>query len=102
MIFGKRPHISQRLNPAIFVDITKLLNILNTVHVKLTLPHPLGDVVAQWLIPLADTRLSRSSTRFDPGFPHSLLRGGRNHDCVIHINKIAGNEARRPFLSKKS
>jgi hypothetical protein len=33
----------------------------------------LGDVVAQWL---------RSSPGFDPGFPHSLLRGGRNHDCV--------------------
>jgi hypothetical protein len=23
-----------------------------------------------------------SSPGFDPGFPHSLLRGGRNHDCV--------------------
>jgi pantoate kinase len=41
-----------------------------------------GDVVAQWLSPLAETRLSRSTPAFDPGFPHSLLRGGRNHDCV--------------------
>jgi hypothetical protein len=40
------------------------------------------DVVAQWLSPLAETRLSRSSPGFAPGFPHSLLRGGRNHDCV--------------------
>jgi hypothetical protein len=38
---------------------------------------------------------SSSSPGFDPGFPHSLLRGGRNHDCV------KSQEMRRPFLSKK-
>jgi hypothetical protein len=31
-----------------------------------------GDVVAQWLSPLGDTRLSRSSPEFEYGFPHSL------------------------------
>jgi hypothetical protein len=41
----------------------------------------IGDVVAQ-LSPLADTRLPRRSSGFDPGFPHSLLRGGKNHDCI--------------------
>jgi hypothetical protein len=28
------------------------------------------------------TRLQRSSSGFDPGFLHSLLRGGRNYGCV--------------------
>jgi hypothetical protein len=37
-----------------------------------------GDVAAQWLIKPC------ISPGFDPGFLHSLLRGGRNHDCVIY------------------
>jgi hypothetical protein len=58
--------------------------VLNVRALKLTdVKQVCGDVVAQWLSPLADTRLSRSSPVFDPGFPHSFLRGGRNHDCVI-------------------
>jgi hypothetical protein len=35
-----------------------------------------------WLRQLGYIRLLRSSSGFDPGFPHSLLRGGRNYDCV--------------------
>jgi hypothetical protein len=32
---------------------------------------------------LGDTRLPRSLVPwFDPGFPHSLLRGSRNNGCV--------------------
>jgi hypothetical protein len=64
-----------------------------------------GDVVAQ----LAKARLgepdcnaavpgSIQASSFDPGFLHSLLRGGRNHDCV---SKIKSQDVRRPFLSKK-
>jgi hypothetical protein len=52
-------------------------------------------VVAQWLSALADTRLPSSSSGFNPGFPHSLLRGSRSHDCVIQ-NKISGFEASLP------
>jgi hypothetical protein len=52
-----------------------------------------GDVVAQWLSPLAYIRLPRSSTGFDPGFPHS--RVGRNHDGELQ-NKISGCEASLP------
>jgi hypothetical protein len=42
-----------------------------------------GDVVAQ----LAKARLGEPDCNaavpgFDPGFLHSLLRGGRNDDCV--------------------
>jgi hypothetical protein len=39
------------------------------------------------------------SSGFDPGFLHSLLRGGRNYDCV---SKIKSQDVRRPFLSKKN
>jgi hypothetical protein len=55
----------------------------------------LGIVVAQWgcdgsvglwwlgcLRQLGDTRLQSSSSGFDPGFPHSFLRGGRSNNCV--------------------
>jgi hypothetical protein len=55
-------------------------------------------VVAQWFSPLADTKLPRSSSGFDPCFLYSLLRGGRNYDCVI-LNK--SQDVRRPFMSKK-
>jgi hypothetical protein len=44
------------------------------------------------------TRLQRSSSGFDPGFLHSLLRGGRNCDCVY---KIKSQDVTRQFLSKK-
>jgi hypothetical protein len=60
-----------------------------------------GDVVAQ----LAKARLGepdclllRSSSGFDAGFLHSLLRGGRKNDCV---SKIKSQDVRLPFLSKK-
>jgi hypothetical protein len=42
-----------------------------------------GDVVAQSAKHQNYTRLQRSSSRFDafdPGIPHSLLRGDRNND----------------------
>jgi hypothetical protein len=56
------------------------------------------DVVAQWLSQLTDSKLPHSSSGFDPGFPHSLLRGGRNkHDCVITTKS---EDVRRPFQSK--
>jgi hypothetical protein len=42
-----------------------------------------GDVVAQSARRQSYTRLQRSSSGFDHGIPHSLLRGGRNYDCVI-------------------
>jgi hypothetical protein len=32
------------------------------------------------------SRLQRSSSGFDPGIPHSLLRGGRNNNYVIKTN----------------
>jgi hypothetical protein len=45
-----------------------------------------GDVVAQSAKRQSYTRLQRSSSGFDPGIPHSLLRGGRNNDCVLKTN----------------
>jgi hypothetical protein len=42
------------------------------------------------------TKLQRCSSGFDPGFPHSLLRGGINKDCACHINRILGWEASLP------
>jgi hypothetical protein len=39
-------------------------------------------VGVQWLRPLRETRLQRSSSEFDSGFPHSLLNGARKDDCV--------------------
>jgi hypothetical protein len=60
-------------------------------------------VVAQlrgiwWLSCLRRYWVQRSSCGFDPGFFHSLLRGGRNNDCV---SKIKSQDVKRPFLSKK-
>jgi hypothetical protein len=56
----------------------------------------MGDVVAQWLNPLGDTR--RSGPEFESGSPHSLLNGARKYDCLFE-NKSQGG--RRPCLSKK-
>jgi hypothetical protein len=45
-----------------------------------------GDVVAQLAKATGWTRLQDSSSRFDPSFLHSVLRGGRNNDCVLKSN----------------
>jgi hypothetical protein len=59
----------------------------------------LGDVVAQLAKCQSYTRLQRSSSEFDPGIPHSLLRGQKKWLCTI--NKISGCEASIPEFKKK-